>query len=228
MQLIYNQRVNTPYLPLDVSGQRIAVVCAPGRIYTVWIAAHFLDFGKMFLVFTANQRLGCKPPVNIPVSADPHPFVALWGKIVGIEHFPQRFVTELAFVIFAVFVPEKACVGIDPVGRCAVKNAHLLHRAAPRTNKALFQPVPGNRRLVHIAVAGGLFGKHTVYRPVFLLIQSVKPVDIGDALNVLRKTAGDGFMQLPHPLPGKMRRTDHDVERLVICPPFGIAVLIGI
>ena len=112
----------------------------------------------MLLAFARHQRLVGKTAVDIAIPTDPHPFVPFWSEIVRIEHLPQRFAAKLAFVVFTVLVPKKACVGIYSVGRRAVENAHLLHAAAHRAGKAFFQPVPADGGLQHISVAGGFFG----------------------------------------------------------------------
>lgn len=131
---------------------------------------------------------------------------------------PQGASALLTYAVLLVFLLKKGLIRIVKIWDTVVRA--LLQNGLPAVGAGkMAAPVQGNGRIAHIAIPGPFLAEHREDALISRLVHGIEPVKFRDAPDYHGVGVRQGLPYLPHPLPGHMGGTHHQVECLLGSSP---------
>ena len=115
-------------------------------------------------------------------------------------------------MVFLMLPLKEELIGRYGVVRPILADLHFDGRVAVRAEERAAAFIPSHGRIAHIAIPSTFLGKDRVHALIALLVESIEPVQLCDAMHDHGVGVRKRFPDLAHPLLCHMRGTHDDAE----------------
>lgn len=200
---------------LDVGAQRIAPPCAANRIITVRILRDLCKLVANVRVFRPLEMSFSAIAVYSAVFSDLDPL----DLPVRIDRRPQRGTALGTDMVFPMLLLEEELIGRYGIMRSILADLHFNDCITVRAEERAATFIPSHGRIAHIAVPRPLLGKDRVHTLIALLVESIEPVQVCDAVHDHGIGVRQRFSDLTHPFSCDVGGAHDDAEGLLRAAP---------
>ena len=122
-------------------------------------------------------------------------------------------------MVFLMLLLEEKLVCRHGVVRPVLADVHFDDRVAVRAEERTAAFIPSHGGIAHIAVPRPLLGKDRVHTLIALLVESIEPVQLRDAMHHHGIGVRQRFPDLTHPFSCDMGGAHDDAEGLLRAAP---------